>query len=172
MSLKNDDPGTFSRFNGWLYTGVLLGEEEMNINDSYTPLIDLYLFAERMMMPSLENDVIDAMLRLAEEFDCSLDSEEIQKLWDGTSPSSKMREFAIDQYVYRVKTDEALGPEYPHEFLSLFALNLWRGLWRGESNCRPSHEELDAWYDFDMWKSRCSRYHTHEAGEPSCENPM
>jgi hypothetical protein len=170
--LGDEEPEVFSHFAQWLYTGVLLGEEELRVSDSYTQLLDLYLFAEKMIVPSLQNDVIDAMLRLHEESSQTLELEHIQRLWDDAGPPSKMREFAIDQYVYRVKTDEALGPEYPHEFLSLFALKLWRGLWGGESNCRSSHEELDAWYNFDMWKSSCSRYHTHEAGEPSCEGPM
>lgn len=172
MTLKNDDPGTFSRFNGWLYTGVLLGEEDMNINDSYTPLIDLYLFAERMMMPSLENDVIDAMLRLAEESDCSLDSEEIQKLWDGTSPSSKLRKFAVDQRVYWVNHLDISDRQFPHEFLAAVAFGLWKILRGKDPDVRPSEEVLEFWSNPDMWESRCSKYHVHEPGKPICEDPI
>jgi len=172
VTLKNDDPGTFSRFNGWLYTGVLLGEEEMKVKDSYTPLIDLYLFAEKMMMPSLENDVIDAMLRLAEESDCSLDSEQIQKLWDGTGPSSKLRKFAVDQHVYWMSNLDVLGPHHPHEFVTAVACSLWKFLRGKDPAVRPSEEELGIWYEPDMWESRCSNYHVHEPGKPICEDPI
>lgn len=172
--LEDEDPETFQRFNEWLYTGILLDEQEKK-DISYGILVDLHIFAEKRIMPGLQNDTIDALIRLGDAADSSMDSPDVNRIWHYTDESSKIRRFVIDQFVYTtdlvscfnwVKNGEKA---YDADFVRQVAIGLSATRWNSEGKRRPDSE---TYFKFKPWEHRCCRYHTHEEGESLCEGSL
>ena len=62
VSLDDEDPEVFSLFMMWLYTGKLTSEGD-NTPLALGPALQLYLFAEKRIVPGLQNIVIDRLIQ-------------------------------------------------------------------------------------------------------------
>lgn len=173
--LDEEDPDVFSRFNGWLYTRILLTEDEAKDSDYLDILIDVYLFAERRFIPSLQNDAIDAILRVSEATETLITAKNVKDIWRNTMSSSKIRRFAIDQQVYLGDIEDnfgelgAGGREYPCQFLAAVAQGLFALLNIDDAEAGEEENDFDT---FELWDNRCARYHTHEPTDPPCKGQI
>jgi len=100
IDLVDEDPKIFERFNSWLYTGGVLSEgEELDLG-SWSFLIELYIFAEKRIIPSLQDLLLDTMIHLHLIKTCSMNL--ITTYWSRISSTSRLRSFLVDTHVYHV----------------------------------------------------------------------
>ena len=155
VTLEDEDPEVFKRFNEWLYTGKVLYDDETYENVSFTPLLDLYVFAERRLMPRLQNACIDALISKNKESPHLPPGLAIQYVWDHTFVSSPMRRLLVDLHV---RCGDMQGILASDEDIELHSKSFLAAI-------------IVAYYDakrdgsirvyFNFWKER-SRYHTDE----------
>ena len=174
MVLEDEDVETFQRFNEWLYAKVLLQEHEKKDGSSHRILADLFIFAEKRIIPRLQNDTIDALIRLADATNECLAPSDIERIWLHTAESSKLRRFAVDEFVYTANLGYSFdkkngGETFDADFVRQVAMGLWATIRDSEANDRADHR---TYVDFKLWKHRCCRYHTHEDAESLCAGSL
>ena len=155
VTLEDEDPEVFKRLNEWLYTGEVLYNDETYENLSFAPLLDLYVFAERMLIPRLQMTYIDALISKDKESPNYPPRLPVQHTWDHTFVSSPMRRVLVDLHV---RSGDMRGVLASDEDIELFSKSFLAAI-------------VVAYYDakgdgsirvyFDFWKER-SRYHTNE----------
>ncbi len=162
VTLDDEDREVFERFKIWLYTGRLL-EDEDSIDDlGYHELFDLYIFAEKRVIPRLQNACIDLLLTKESLSDLGPTNMGVAKVWDNTPDSSPMRKLILDWFVHRGNMSNYLQTDEDVETHSKdFLASLVRAYYT--TNMDGLLEE-----DWDPWENRCGRYHTHHDGNPVC----
>lgn len=169
--LGDENPEVFARFATWLYTGKVVSKEEVKAsidNDPFLPIIDLYVFAEKRIIPRLQNHIIDAVLRTLEKQVLIISRSVVGRIWKGTMESSKIRAFVLDYYV-RYASLRGPATEYPPEFLAAVAKALYELIRAPTKNLLL---DLTPFLKQDFWKLRCERYHVHEPTDAKCEGSM
>lgn len=161
VTLDDEDPKIFKRFNAWLYTGNLLYDEETIEKIDYDQLFETYVFAEKRLIPNLQNACIDAVIHKDMGDEWAPRQEDVTYLWENTSHKSPMRRLLVDEFVSHVNMPDYLETEEDIEPLSkdflaalvhvFYKAKIYKGL-------RENH---------DFWGKRC-RYHIHEDGTPKC----
>ena len=155
VTLEDEDPEVFKRFNEWLYTGKVLYDDETYENISFAPLLDLYVFAERRLMPRLQNACIDALISKDKESPHLPPALPVQHVWDHTSVSSPMRRLLVDLHVRFGDMRDILASDedielYSKDFLAAIIVAYYDAKKDGPVKVCS-----------DFWKER-SRYHTNE----------
>ena len=110
-------------FQFWLYSGSvsLLPEDEAML---WETLVGLYVFAERHDLPTLENSVIDYIIRKIEQQKSKLRFVAVSQSYDTIRPQAPLRRLIVDLVVaaflelkdYR-DLREALSKSFPRELL-------------------------------------------------------
>ena len=173
--LDDEDPGVFAHFVGWLYTGGIIIEEESQdsgILPFLGPFIDLYQFAEKRIIPTLQNEIIDAFIYLFDTKNESFGMLEIRRIWETTTASSKLRTFAIDHHVRSTNSSldfDALGEsdkDCPPQFLVAVAKAYHDIINAPRATTDPGDPLF--YKKLKFWKNRCVRYHVHEPNDGKC----
>lgn len=147
----------------------------MKDDSSYSILIDLYIFAEKKMTPGLQNDTIDALIRLDDAAIFNMGSLDINRVWHHTAESSKLRRLAIDQFVRTADFEFCFNwaknglEAHDADFVRQVAVGYWVAHRGSEAKTSADSE---AYFDFELWEHRCRRYHTHQDAKSLCEGSL
>jgi len=161
VTLDDEDREDFERFNVWLYTGDLLQNEESIVDVEYLQLFDLYIFAEKRIIPRLQNACIDLVLTKANVADLGPTNMDVARIWDNTPNSSPMRKLILDWFVLRgdmsayFETDQDVET-HSKDFLA--------SVIRAYYTARQDGLLQEKW---NSRKDPC-RYHTHHDGNTNC----
>ncbi|MCJ1379094.1 hypothetical protein MMC17_002194 [Xylographa soralifera] len=159
IELAEDDPETIEYFQLWLYMQSILDKEETVSSINWGALIKLYLLGETRLITTLQNQVIDLMIRKMYDGKKLLGHKLKYEVFDKTSPGSPLRKLIAE-----VSAQIGVLPEWKwsfvdggevaqRDFLKDLVLEMYRD--------RATRQEQD------FWKIRCS-YHIHAEGEARC----
>ena len=157
IELPEEDPEVVERFQLWLYTKSILDHDETVQNIDYPIYVDLYVFAESRLIPKLQNEAINAIIRKG-SIDGTISTN--SAIYRKTIDSSPIRRLTVDRTV------------------RLGALNTWGFKSTNEDNLLNSkdylqdvvvalYEEKKGPKETDFWKIRCN-YHVHSEDNPPC----
>lgn len=158
INLKDEDPKVFWGFNEWLYSGTV-AHQRYATNEKWSALLDLYVFAEKRIVPKLQNALIDAMINLCGEIE-SYPKTEIHLAWVNTATSSPLHELLGELYARDVSMDECFGQEaeerecFDVDFVMRVAIALDK--YPGASGN-------------GLWEDRCL-WHVHGPEDPPCRD--
>lgn len=112
LEIEDVDIEIFKIFVYWLHKGKLCGDDENQ--PSYTTLVKIWLFADSILAPKLQNLVIYDIDQARYEHDY-FPSTRLHLVYDNTAEGSPLRRLIVDtwNYTYRISTPE----NYPHQFL-------------------------------------------------------
>lgn len=166
ITLDQEDPKVFSRFNAWIYTGGFHRQEDHDENRhgiSFCDILTLYEFADRRLIPSLQNQLIDALIQYFPG-DHNLDYDQFISFcstWREIPERSPLRVFLVDLFLEKMRLGEDSEgislADYPPDFIAAIAIHAQRLR-------RDPGEKLM----IDLRKKRCERYHVHELGDSPC----
>ena len=159
IDLDGEDPKTFKRFNDWLYTSAVLHDDETLEDIPWNSLSELYNFAERAVIPRLQNKCMDAVIAKAQRTNSIPQGETLQDIWDNNLISSPMRILLLDFFVQWADMQGILGrgqdiEAYSKDFLASVIV----------AYCEAKNDG-SLQKPYDAWKER-SRYY---AGDKSNE---
>ncbi|MCJ1404985.1 hypothetical protein MMC11_008211, partial [Xylographa trunciseda] len=159
IELIDDDPEIMEYFQLWLYTQSILDHEETVSDIEWGVLLELYVLREIRLISTLQNQVIDLMIRKLAKANELPGLDMMCGSFARTFPKSSLRKFLIEASA-RVGTldewswDFTEGNEVAQrDYLNDLVLELY--------NDRENKQRRD------FWKIRCT-YHTHAEGEPRC----
>lgn len=174
--LDDEDPETFRMFNAWLYTDVLV-EETDPLAIPWGLLFNVYVFAEKRIIPLLQNAAIDAIIRAhRQEF---IPPIELRRAWASTAERSPLRKLLVD-----LRLHEAEGPfnghfqnhidQYDITFVAAVAIRAAELITLNVNlqDTKPETKEaIDRWLSIVLnpRELRCQRYHIHEPLDIPCE---
>lgn len=176
VTLDDEEPETFRMFNAWLYTDVLV-EDSDPLAISWSSLFNIYIFAEKRIIPLLQNAAIDAIIRASKKE--NFPSEEIRHAWAMTGEKSSLRKLLVDLRLYegedyfndqfRTHIDDydiAFVAAVAMRAAELITLSLDR-----EDSKLEAKGAIAQWLRMihDPWDLRCQRYHIHEALSVPCD---
>ncbi len=164
INLEDEDPKIFDRFNSWLYTGSVLSENEELHLSSWAFLIELYIFAEKRMIPTLQDLLMNIMIHLQEIV--SSPTTIVTNYWPRFSSTSPLRAFLVSMYTTRVDLTQWLksrqsGREFDSsesDFIVALTLRYYE----------ITHDKRNI--SRDLWKSGC-HWHVHDQNIP-CLSPI
>ena len=148
----------FSVFNEWLYSGTVAYQHYAR-HETWSALLDLYVFAEKRIIPRLQNALIDAMINVREK-NYTYPDTEIHLAWVNTATSSPLHSFLTELYVRYVPLDECFGQNaekrgcYDVDFVMRVAI---------------ATEEATEGIGNILWKDRCL-WHVHGPENPPCRD--
>jgi len=158
IELLEDDPKVVARFQLWLYSGKVIDEGEDTTALDYPMLVNIYVFAETRRILSLQNHLVDTIIRksVREHFNLRPSDGD---MYSNTTTSSPLRKLAVHMAAHN---GGLVNPSwdldgYPKEFLVSLVLALHR---KAELGKNPSPKWI-------LWEDRCD-FHVHAQGEPPC----
>ena len=176
VTLDDEDPDTFRTFNAWLYTDVLVEDVDPEAIP-WTLLFNIYVFAEKRIIPLLQNAVIDEIIRVNQK--APIPTTEIRRVWAKTAETSPLRKLLVDTKLnedesYFMYQFQSHIDQYDIAFVAAVAIRATE-LMTLEFN-RPgtkpdTREDISRWLQVisDPWRVRCQHYHTHEPLDVHCE---
>lgn len=163
VTLWDEKPEVFMRFNAWLYTNVIELEKDP-LKPHWAHLMDLSVFAEKRGIPSLQNSVIDAMITIKSKVESLPPASRIEDVWEKTSETSGLHPFLVDFYVH-IGREGTLKKMLKYvDGFSEILVEVILAFHRGK-------EVGSIVKKFDFGKKRC-QYHIHEPDELPCKGPM
>jgi hypothetical protein len=114
LDLDDTHPTVFGIFVNWLYTRKII--DARGTRPSFAVLLNVWILADRILVPSLKNQVMDIPRTLIKFFP-SLGSAEYHRVYEKTLPESPMRAFLADTWERRLDGDLAHSERFPHELL-------------------------------------------------------
>ena len=176
--LEDEDAETFEEFVEWLNTNVLVEYEGPEISDedfdatSLASLFNVYLFAEKRIIPLLQNASVDAILPLIK--DVIIDANKIRHVWPRTTESSPIRKLLVNSMLSGYPSEEFQKhvDQYDTAFIAAVAtcgaefFNEARSWTYSYNICAGMGALVNA--VADPWETRCEQYHIHEPSEPRC----
>ena len=162
IHLPDEKLDIFKRFNEWLYTHVIISQEDIS-KPSWTPLLALYVFAEKRGIPSLQNSVIDAMITLRARTG-SLPCLAVEYAWQNTSEKSGLHCLLVDLYTH-IKSKEGLRDKLDRLYaVKQFVLEVVVSFYEAKKDGTVLKMS-------DFWTNRC-QYHIHQPDDPPCTGPL
>ena len=159
IELTEDDSKTMEYFQFWLYAQSILDKEETVSSIEWDLLVELYVLGEARMIATLQNQVIDLMIRKATKENALPNNETMYDIFGKTCPGSPLRKFIVECsarlcVIPDWTWDFVDGAEKAQrDFLKDLVLEMYID--------RAKKQEQD------FWKIRCS-YHTHAEGDARC----
>ena len=159
IELTEDNSETIEYFQFWLYAQSILDTEERVSSIEWHVLMELYMLGEIRLIASLQNQVIDLMIRKTAISKSLPEHKVMYDIFDKTSPGSPLRKLIVQT---SARTGNLSEWEWgfadtsviaQRDFLKDLVLELYRD--------RKTKQEQD------FWKIRCT-YHTHAEGEGRC----
>ena len=119
ITLADEDPAIFSRFNEWVYRGKLCTATETPKDISWNTIFDIYTFAERSRIPKLQNACINVIIRKAKIGAPFPSQDMLNPLWKNTSKVSPLRLLLLELFAAKCNLKAALGRNggFHHKFL-------------------------------------------------------
>lgn len=121
LELDDTDPRIFGMFVNWIYTQELVNEE--GNSPSCTSCINLWILADRLLVPSLQNQALVCLDLVRSKWGSgvpgtSLGSKIFKRVWDNTTEESPLRSYLVEAMVRKPKSGGIKYPEdYPHDML-------------------------------------------------------
>lgn len=127
VHLADEDPKIFKKVYEWLYTRNLADTLEGEMKLNFAVLLDLYLFGEKRMVPTLQNDTIDVIIRKCTEENYSPVSM-IETVYEELSASSPLRKLIVDIAIHRDTAESFASKKkfYTEEFVVEVATEMLR----------------------------------------------
>lgn len=187
VTLDDEDSDTFRIFNAWLYTGVLMEDPDPK-DTPWSLLVNIYVFAEKRIIPLLQNAAIDEILRAHKK--TSIPTEQIRHAWTSTAETSPLRRLLVDLRLkesdtYIVGEFQKNIDQYDVGYVAAVAIRAVELIDLTEDRANKfillSLDCSDTKPDFkkeisqrgsvinDPWRLRCLRYHIHEPEDKRCE---
>ena len=119
VNLPNDEPRIFEIFQSYIYAGSLdlLPEQ---VSDA-SLLVALWVFADKMQFPGLQNAAIEALRHQACNPPSHFRLKDLQYAFDNTTEASPLRKFITDLYVWDAAIDVSISTwleeRYPKAFI-------------------------------------------------------
>ncbi|GAB7360233.1 hypothetical protein MBLNU230_g7993t1 [Neophaeotheca triangularis] len=153
ITLKTESASSFAHLVRWMYTRQLPNRGTMQEGDS---LIQLYILADRRMVPLLMNAVIDQLRNLVAETG-TFPTHRLKDIYKNTIEGSPLRKFTIDiigrtSYAKDILSDDQLS-WWPLEAI----VDLTRSVWTATPCARLTTEDQIKGMD-------TCHFHTHEEG--------
>lgn len=179
VTLDDEDPDTFRTFNAWLYTNVLVEDPDPD-KTHWSLLFSIYFFAEKRIIPLLQNAAIDEIIRANKN--AYVPAEAMRHTWTRTAETSPLRKLLVDLRLiepdnYFVSEYQSNIDQYGVEFVAAVAIRLKELLTlelNSTDNKPGSQVKISQWLYVisNPWEIRCQRYHTHEPLDVLCGNSM
>ena len=150
ITLADEDPVIFRRFNEWVYTAKLCTATETPKEIPWNTIFNIYTFAERRGIPKLQNACINVIIRKAKN-DAPFPSQEmLNPLWKTTGKVSPLRLLLLELFAAKCDLKAALARNggYHHRFLHDLVIILYE------------MKEGDLEEEPDFWKRRHKYYVT------------
>lgn len=124
-------------------------------------LIRLYVLADRFGTTTLKNQAMDLIMLVSDQYVTLPSPTQSVYVWNSTPPAAKLREYLIDQYIFRSseKTIDDQMDKGHHEMIA----EICRRMLKRRFGTNPSREmaaEL---------QQKCY-YHEHNQWAPPCED--
>ena len=177
VTMEDEDTETFEKFMEWLNTDVLVEYEGPDRSDedlegtSLIPLFNVYLFAERRIIPRLQNAAVDAIIPLIK--DVRIPANEIRHVWTRTTESSPISRLLVISMLSSYPRGEFQENMDQYDITFIAAVATCGAIFFEEALFLTGTPKCSAMKKLvkeaaDPWKTRCEQYHTHELSEPRC----
>lgn len=93
LDLEETDPKVFGIFVNWLYTQEIVAPDEYPATSSH--LVRLWVLADRMLVPKLQDDALEEFDKLRVEHRLRLSGGTIQYIYDNTVDGSPLRRYVV-----------------------------------------------------------------------------
>ena len=156
INLTDEDPAVFSRFNQWIYMQKLCTEAETPKELPWSTIFDIYTFAERRGIPTLQNACINVIIRKVKNGGAFPGQDILNPLWKTTAKVSQLRLLLLELYAVKCNLKAALvrNGGFHHRFLHDLVMILYE--------MKEDHLEQEP----DFWRRR----HKYYVSTP--ENPV
>ncbi len=170
ISITDVEPHVFNMFVEWLYTQKLPEDDndwfykanssEIPYGDAGVIRLELYIFADRFLVPSLRS-VLSQSIVASFEYGWDMDNavDEIAVAFDNLPPTDPLLDFFVDFYFvsWSVETEDgkyekSILSQLPHEFLLRYLMRFGR--------LRQEHGDPNN----ELYMDWCS-YHVHTSGD-------
>src|ERR1700709_1263838 len=102
--LKDDCENIVCLLVEWIYTKDISTSDN---SDGYNDLIELWILADKLCIPNLQNNVIDKLANMSyRPLDIDSLAFETMKIYHGTSSGSQLRRFAVAQCARHTKAHD------------------------------------------------------------------
>ena len=108
INLTDEDPAVFSRFNQWIYMQKLCTEAETPKELPWSTICDIYTFAERRGIPTLQNACINVIIRKVKNGGAFPGQDILNPLWKTTAKVSQLRLLLLELYAVKCNLKAAL----------------------------------------------------------------
>ncbi len=148
ITLLNEDPSIFKRFNDWLYTEKVTTRAETARDLVWNVIVDTYIFAVRRGIPRLQNSCIDVAIRKIEAGGLFPSQAIINPLWKVTGAVWPLRRLFLQLFAVKcsLKTALANNQGYCQRFLHDLVIILYEMKRNGKNG-----GEVDFWKVRTMW---------------------
>jgi hypothetical protein len=106
----------------WVYTKDI---SSSNDGDGYDNLVELWILADKLCIPELQNNIIDKLAKMSyKPFDIDTLAFETKKIYHGTSSGSQLRRFAVARCACHRKPHEittAANDDFCRSFFADYA---------------------------------------------------
>ncbi|KAI4746328.1 hypothetical protein E4T50_03350 [Aureobasidium sp. EXF-12298] len=108
ICLHNESEDVFDVFNKFLYSRLIA--DDKNEKFSWDKLVDIWLFGDKYIIPSLQNVAMDTIINKVNS-DRVIPTNQISKIWEQTLPSSALRKYILERSTYKLSAAEFLKHE-------------------------------------------------------------
>lgn len=99
VSLPEEREDMFDIFTQFLYSRVLADDRDEKI--SFDTLVDIWLFGDKYLVPSLQNSAMDSLGKRVEA-EHLIPTSQIENFWEKTLPSSPLRKYILERTAYKM----------------------------------------------------------------------
>lgn len=117
--LKNEEPEVFRHFSIWLYSEKIISESETYKDLSWRMIIEVYSFAERNGIRSLQNTCIDTVVKKINDGGLFPGQADVNSLWKCTGDVFRLRRLLLDLFAAHCDLTNAMrnSGSYHAQFL-------------------------------------------------------
>ena len=159
--LQDEKVKVFKVFNGWLYTRAIVLEQLCKGDTGWEALTDLYVFAEKMGIPSLQNAAIDVIIATTKTKKLIPGMDQIAHAWENTSENSGFRRLLVDYYAHWLDYED-MKSRLEQDWNR--TKDLFIAVMLAFCKARDERRVVDK---FGFWPKSC-RYHVHNTDNPPC----
>lgn len=141
LDLEETEPKTFGIFVNWLYTQQIVNEEGAIPRSS--TLIDLWILADKILVPSLQNQTLKLLEQCRKE-DGRLSSSSFHRAYESTTEDSPLRKYLVCACSHGGLAEIVNVDSYPHQLL-VGIVNSMRAASR-LPHWMPGEEELSEFF--------------------------
>jgi hypothetical protein len=113
IRLRKVHPDEFRFFTQWMYTKSLAHEDLDSPNPAFFRLVRLYAVAELFEIEALQNNVVDAIVRLCEKYNSVPTPQDTQIMYAGLRGGRQLRKLVVDLFVWKRTDDLVLTHKHP-----------------------------------------------------------